>query len=102
EIRNVPRVAAALAAVGRVGKQGALRQVGEQAIRRRIGALHLVEHDALEGKRRVDALKLVMPALLREHLRGEARMEYRIQIDVDQIVEIREVLARERIGGAVG
>src|SRR5262249_1183270 len=42
-----------------------------------------------------------MPALLLEYLRCQPRKEHRIQIDVDQVVEILDVLARDRIAGLV-
>src|ERR1700730_12087895 len=42
-----------------------------------------------------------MPALLLEYLRCQSRKEHRIQIDIDQVVEILDILARDRVAGLV-
>src|SRR5215475_5197068 len=42
-----------------------------------------------------------MPALLLKDLWRQARMEHCIQIDVDEVIEILDVLARYRIAGLV-
>ena len=43
-----------------------------------------------------------MPSFLLKDQGGKARIENRVQIDVDQVVEILDVLAGDRITGLVG
>ena len=44
-------------------------------LRRRIGALHLVEDDAAKAERPVGLVQLKVPAFLLEVLRGQKRVE---------------------------
>jgi hypothetical protein len=43
-----------------------------------------------------------MPALLFEGVRADARVEHGVEIDIDQVVEILQILARDRVTGLVG
>ena len=68
EIGDVLGVAARVEAVGRLGEQRANCEAHQQAVGRRVGALHLVEDHAFVSERRVGCIELVMPALLLEGL----------------------------------
>src|SRR5260370_387162 len=97
EVRNVLWIAAGIEPVGNIGIKRLLRQLAEHAVGGGIVPLHLVEHHALIGERCIGRVKLVMPAFLLEDLRRQARLEHRIQIDIDKIVEILNILACHRI-----
>ncbi len=94
-------VAARVHAIGVVGIERLLAELAEHRGGRGIGALHLVEHDALERERHLRAVGLVVPAFLPEGVLRDQREEHRVEIDVDEIVEVLEVLAGDRIGGLV-
>jgi hypothetical protein len=42
-----------------------------------------------------------MPAFLPERVRGDPRIENGVKIDIDQIVKVPEILARDRIAGLI-
>ena len=100
DVRDVLRVAAGVAAVDGVGKERLFRFAVEQAVRRGPGALHLVEDHALKVELAV-RVRLEAPAFLRQHARRDARVEDRVQVDVDQVVKILQILAGDRISGLV-
>jgi hypothetical protein len=59
-------------------------------VRRRVDALHLVEHDALERQRPGRIVELVVPALLLERLLvGDALgVQHGVEVHVDEVVEV--------------
>jgi len=83
------------------GNSDCCDQPVEYGLGRRVGPLHLVEDTPFVDDRRVDGVELVMPALLREGVRREKRMEHRVEIDVDEIVEVLQVLAGDRVAGLI-
>jgi len=100
QVWDVRRVTAGIQTVGDVRKQRLLGVFGQQAVRRGVGALHLVVDHPLDGQGAVRG-DLIMPAFLAEDLRGQAGMKHGVQIHVDEIVEIREVLAGYGVAGLV-
>ncbi len=96
------RVAAGVDAIGDIGEGGLLAIAAEQIVGRRIGALHLVEDDALEGQRRVGRFQLIVPSLLGQLLRRQQRVEDGVDVDIEQIVEVLQVGAGRRVDCLVG
>ena len=101
EVRDGLRVAARVHPIGGVRIERQLADLAQHRRRRRVGALHLVEHHALEHHRALGVVELVVPAFLPEGVLGDQREEHRVEIDVDEVVEVLEVLRRHRIGGLV-
>ena len=99
ELRNRRRVAAGLIVVRRIGIECGHDLALEQIVRRGKRALHLVVDDAAVSERCLRALDFIVPALLHEHLRVLAHrgIEYRVEIDIHEILEILIVAARDRI-----
>ncbi len=102
QVRDLARVAARVHPVRVVGEEGLLRVLREQTFRRRVGPLHLVEDHALEDQRLVGGFHLVVPPLLLENLRGQARVKDRIHIHIHQVVKVLQVGAGDRVAGLVG
>ncbi len=85
-----------------VRKELLLAVPGHKIVWRGVGSLHLVEHDTFVGQGGVDGIDLVVPSLLFQDLAGQAGMEDRVQIDVNEVVEVLQVLAGDRVRGLVG
>ena len=100
QVGDVPGVAPGLDAVGRVGEEPLLDRLAQDPLGGGVGALHLVVDDAAEGQ--LPLLDLVVPALLLEDLRRQPRVEDGVEVDVDEVVEVLQVLAGNRVAGAVG
>ena len=101
QVGDVGRVAAAVNAVDRIGQQGVLHGLVQNPVRRGVRAFHFIEHHALIGQLAVQAVQLVMPALLLEGVRPDQRVKRRVQVHIDQVVEILGVLAGHRVAGLV-
>ena len=99
ELRNRRRIAAGLIVVRRIGIECGHNLAFEQVIRRRERALHLIVDNAAIGERCLRAFDFIVPALLHEHLRILAHrgIEYRVEVDIHEILEILVVAARDRI-----
>jgi len=95
------RVTTGVEAVRPVGQDVLLSVAAQQVIRRGVRALHLVEDDAPVGQRAIRRFQLVVPAFLLERLLADAGEEDRIQVDIDQVVEVLEVGAGDRVAGHV-
>ncbi len=97
-------IAAAVVMIGGGRKQPALQLLTEPLHRRTQRALHLVEHHAFEQQLRI---RIVGPgefqpvAFLGEIAFVQQGEERRVQIDIQQIVEILFVLTGERVGGPI-
>jgi hypothetical protein len=102
QVGDVARIAARVAAVDVFGEQRLDHARFEDAVRRGVRALHFVEDHALVGERLAGIVDLVMPALLHQGLLADQRMQDRVDVDIDQVVEILHVLARHRIACFVG
>ena len=102
ELDDVLRVAARIQSVGVVGKERLLGVFGEHIVRRRVGAFHFIEDHALvdEGPFRIVQFQ-VPPFLLKDEW-GNAGIEDRIEVDIDEIVEVLDVLTGYRVAGLVG
>ena len=92
--RDGRRVAAGDEAIGRVGEHGPLQRIFELRVRGCQRALHLVVHHAAHG-----AVGVAVPALLLEHglVHHGQRAEYRVQVDVHQVLEVRLIWGRKRV-----
>ena len=105
EIGNGERLATAVVTIDGVGKQRRVQMMIELRERRAHRALHLVVDHAVELERQRAILGRVgqfqTPALLREIERIEIRKEHRVEINLEQVVEILAILRGKRIGGAV-
>jgi len=101
ERRDDLGIAAGIHAVGGIGEQQPLGEFGQHAVRRGVDALHFVVDHPAPAEFAV-CVPLVVPALLKEDLPGNAGKEHGVEIDVDQVVEIPEVGGRHRIAGLVG
>ena len=101
EVRDRLGVTARALAISRVRIERALRQIAHHRIGGRKRTLHLIEHDALVDQRRRAIIELIVPAFLPENVFGQQRKEHRVEIHIDQVVEILEVLAGHRISGLV-
>ena len=104
QIGNGLGIAAAVVVIGGGRKQPALQRMAQPLSRRTQRALHLVEHDALEHQFRTGIVGLgeFQPvAFLGEVAFVQQREERRVEIDIQQVVEILFVLAGERVGGPV-
>ena len=97
-------VAARVDTVGVIREERLLRLTREHGVGGGVHALHLVEHDALEGHLAVRIVELVVPALLEEGLLvgHAARVEHRVQVHVDEVLEILEVAGRHGVARAIG
>ena len=102
QVGDASRVAARIDAIGVIGEERLLRVTAQQIIGRRVSALHLVEHNALEAKRLVGTFEFVMPAFLLEYLRRDARVEHRVEVNIDEVVEVLQVLAGDGVTRFVG
>ena len=78
-----------------------LAALPQNPVRRGIGAFHLIENDTFVKKWVVEVFQFKMPALLLQDKWGEARIEDSVEVDIYQVVEILEVLARHWITGLV-
>ncbi len=102
QIGDGRRVAAAIDAIGIVGEEGAAAGAVEKVVGRGVGALHLVEDDALERQRAVGAIQFIMPPLLGQLLRRHQRLEDGVGVDVEQVIEVLQVGAGRRVDRLVG
>jgi hypothetical protein len=50
---------------------------------------------------RVDLFEVVMPAFLAERVQGDPRIQNCVKIDIDQVVEVLDILARHGIAGLI-
>ena len=99
QFRNMIRIAAGILAVAGIREQLPVQVIADQAVRGGIGALHFIEHDAVDRQLTVRVVQLIVPAFLAEGVRipqGQ-RMQHRIHIDVHQVQEILVIPGRERI-----
>jgi len=64
QVRDFPRVAARIDAIGRVGQQVVEQGPALEAVWVGVHALHLVEHYTLEGQRLILLLDLIVPTFL--------------------------------------
>ena len=101
------RIAAGIEAVGRVRINFAHQRLGQDLIRRRHGAFHLIIDHPLIGQGRIirsafgaDDLKPV-PLLLETQF-GKPGVENRVQIDVQKIVKILAIGRGKGIHGPIG
>ena len=103
QLRDHGRISAGLLRIGMAREQRLVHGPLQNAVRGRIDALHLVVDDAVQRKRSISGLHLVVPALLPEDLLlpVQVRVEHRVQIDVHQVPEVRLIAARHRIDGLV-
>jgi len=102
QVRHHGRVAPRVEPVGRIGQQRALGLDILGPVGRGPRALHLVEDYALVDQRLAGLIQLVVPALLLEVVRRQAREEHRVEVHIDQVVEVFQVLAGDRVDGLVG
>ena len=102
--RDRVRVATRVDGVRVVGEGRLLRGAVQQRVGRRVDALHLVEHHALVRERVLQVLQLVVPPLLLEDRTVvlRARVKHRVEVHVDEVVEVLGVLRRHRVARAVG
>jgi hypothetical protein len=103
QIRDHRRVAAGIDAVRVVREQRLLRLARQDAVRAAVHTLHLVEDDALERHLALRLVELVVPSLLEERLLvlHAPRVEHRVQVDVDEVLEVLEVARRDGVARAV-
>ena len=104
EIGNMPWVTAAVVVVGGAGKQVLAQGLPEGGCHGAHGAFHLVEHNTLEHQLAVGVVRLgeLYPvSFLGEVQRIQPREEHRIEIHIQQVVEVFAVLAGKRVGGPV-
>ena len=99
EVRYVPRVTPRLDTVLGIREKGIESHALKVIIRRAEHALHFVVNDTVIEERLILSLKLIVPAFLTENLLlpVNVRIEYRVQINVHEVPEIRVVRARYRI-----
>ena len=105
EVGDMRRVAAAVVVVGRGGEQLLAQFVPQHRGDGTHGALHLVEDHTLEYQvavRIVRLGKLDPVPLLGEVQRIQPREEHRVQVDIQQVIEVLAVLAGKGIGSPVG
>ena len=102
ELRDHRRVAAGVQPVGVVREEPLAGRAAQDRVRRRVDALHLVEDDATIGQRCVRRFQLVVPTFLAQVVRRDERVKDRVQVDLDQVVEVLQVGARHRVGRLVG
>ncbi len=104
EIGNRIRIATAIVMIRGGGEQPALQRQSQPLYRRTQRTFHLVEHDPFEHQFRIGigGLGELQPvAFLGEIAFVQQREKRRVQIHVQQVVEILFVLAGERVGGPV-
>lgn len=91
------RIAAGIVVIGGGREQVLVQRLIEDAVRRAQRALHLVEHHTLVNQRLAICRRLDANALLGEIERMDVRKKHRIQIHLQEVVEILAVLAGKRI-----
>ncbi len=104
QIGDVRRVAATVVVISRGGVQVLAHRLPQGAGNRAHRPLHFVEHHALVDEPAVGVVRFLefdAVALLQEVQFLQTREEHRVQIDVQQVVEVLAVLAGERVGGPV-
>ena len=94
-------IASGIKSIGHVRKQRLLGTFGQHGIGRGINPLHFIEDHTLVAERPVDAVRLDVPAFLPKAVLRDAREKDRIEIHVDQIVEILKIGAGYGIAGLV-
>ena len=96
-------VAARLIGIGGVRVQGSHCLPCQHLIRGRKNPFHLIIDHAVDRQGRIHALHLIMPALLAENLLMlvNVRIEYGIQIDLHQVLEILPIAAGHRVNRLV-
>ena len=103
QLRNSVRIAAGFKAVAVIREQRLQRFVFQISVRRRIHALHFVINNAVVAQLAVEAVQIIMPALLTQgvFVLVEGRIEHSVQIDVHQVMEILIVAAGNWIHGLI-
>ena len=100
EIRNVRGIAAVIEAIERIGKQSALHEFLQPGVGTGVDPFHFVVDYALDIECAVVG-PLMPPALLSQNRRRQPGKEYRVQVDIHQIVKILQIAAGDGIAGAV-
>ena len=97
-------IAARLAAIRRIGIECRHDTAAEQIVGRGECALHLIVDHAAVTQRSIRIVKLVVPALLHQHLRIRAHgwIEHRIEVHIHQVLKVAVVSARDGIHRLVG
>ncbi len=98
---NDPGIAARIQPVGDIRKEGLLRVFGEEGVGRGVSSFHLVIDDPFEAQGGLRVIDVVMPSLLLENARRDAGVKDRVQVDIDEVVEVLEVLAGHGVAGLV-
>ena len=103
QLRNSVRIAAGFKAVAVVVEQRLQCFVFQICVRRRIYALHFVINNAVVAQLAVEAVQIIMPALLTQgvFVLVEGRIEHSVQIDVHQVMEVLIVAAGNGIHGLI-
>jgi len=103
QLRNSVRIAAGFKAVAVVVEQRLQCFVFQICVRRRIYALHFVINNAVVAQLAVEAVQIIMPALLTQgvFVLVEGRIEHSVQIYVHQVMEILIVAAGNGIHGLI-
>ncbi len=101
EVGDVCGVAARVHAVDVLGEQRLDDDLGEIIIGRGICALHFVEDHTFIRQRRGRVFDLVVPAFLHESLFAEDGIEDRVDVDIDEVVEIFFVLAGDGVASFI-
>ena len=103
QIRNIIRVTTGLTAIGDIREQRIHNISFKHIVRRRKCALHLIINDTIIGQRAFRFFQMIAPSFLTEDLFFliNVRIEYSIQINMHQVLEILIVAAGNRIAGFV-
>ena len=103
QLRNSVRIAAGFKAVAVVREQSLHCFVFQICVRRRIYSLHFVINNAVVAQLAVEAVQIIMPALLTQGVSVlvEGRIEHSVQIYVHQVMEVLIVAAGNGIHGLI-
>src|SRR5262245_20716573 len=102
QLRNVARIATRTMGVNGAWQQRPRDLLADVCILLRISSLHLIEDYALVTERRLRVFEFEVPALLVQGEGFEKRVEDDVKVDTDQVIEILEIGAGDRIAGLVG
>jgi hypothetical protein len=101
QVRDLQGIPSRVKAIRRVRKQGLLGILCKKIVRRGPGPLHFIEHNPFVRQRSARSFKFKVPALLLEDVRVEAGVKDRIEINIDEVVEILYVLTGYRVARLV-
>mmetsp|Transcript_27673 Transcript_27673/g.44531 ORF Transcript_27673/g.44531 Transcript_27673/m.44531 type:complete len:230 (+) Transcript_27673:2358-3047(+) len=101
ELGNHSRVPPRVHSVSVVRKERLLARAAMDGIRRGVHTLHLIKHHTLVSEGLGLILNIVMPALLLERPWRQSWVQHRVEINIDQIVEVFQVLAGNRVAGTI-